>query len=1033
MVGSIFFSSFVQHAGGRDTADVEEQGAAAEGAVQHHAQCCSAHDALTMLNGIVPMHLIGARTWALVPLSAMVDAGLVHGAFGLVQAVDAFAADSAAPASTCTRVAQVFALEKLARRRCQDDTRDDSDVESHGGRDVLLCPSLFDALFGSGKYASGESGRTVVRLSYVKPPSDDIFKPFVTKEHRQSRKQRRAELWSGPNAVAERALDDLLLPCASAVVVSVIRMDKKYTVPQCCVDRALASVFSTRFVLTRGDKYIVKVLLGDCALHGNAPHESPLSRCRPAADHTGRWRVHAEYICVTEVRVANQPRDKSENAPCEAFVGWDKPVLFDPLLTSLKQARAIADIVSPPSIMYARMAWQASPVSWREVSRQAEMDANGPFEAAQCSILENDLEFRQTLVCPEVVERLLSLFNVALQSKDSSSPSQRGIRPRILLHGKRGSGKRASVRQAVELAGLCLVERSGRELTGSLADGDPKSVQTSHAKLLDVEAFVALQARCAVIVLRDFDVMAALLPPQKARSSLSASSKMQLSANVESRRVFTSLFFGKGDPASSSVPADMDQGSLSQESQLKSGSQDDEYEDQFGFDFHVDLDMASKGPSSSEQTTGVALVACVDDLEQLEPSARALFTHEFQMPPPGTDTKAAFLRDRWGLAVAKSELTVAPNALEAVENELVSKTAGRPFLEFIFLVSDFISRVAQAAAKDALSDEFQHRCVEIAKDISSRHQQALGSTSARVVKVNWADIGGVNYAKQEILDVVELPLRHPELFQSGVKKRSGLLFYGPPGTGKTMLAKAVASECGCSFLSVKGPELMSMYVGESESNVRKVFSQAREAKPCVIFFDELDSLAPKRGRGSDSGGVADRVVSQLLAEIDGLVVDGGDSVESASAENNIFVIGATNRPDLVDKALLRPGRFDKLVFISPPDSRDAQVKVLEAVTRKFSLADDVDLETIASWLPEPPGLTGADFYGLCQNAWTKALYRQIEALENTEQERQDDNDEAEIVQVSLRDFEDAAKKVVPSLTQAEMNRYFSLRREFEGL
>jgi peroxin-6 len=133
-----------------------------------------------------------------------------------------------------------------------------------------------------------------------------------------------------------------------------------------------------------------------------------------------------------------------------------------------------------------------------------------------------------------------------------------------------------------------------------------------------------------------------------------------------------------------------------------------------------------------------------------------------------------------------------------------------------------------------------------------------------------------------------------------MKKRSGILLYGPPGTGKTLLAKAVATSCSLNFFSVKGPELLNMYIGESEANVRRVFQRARDAKPCVIFFDELDSVAPKRGEKGDSGGVMDRIVSQLLAELDGMGQGGGTA--------DVFVIGATNRPDLLDPALLRPGR-----------------------------------------------------------------------------------------------------------------------------
>ncbi|KAJ0389516.1 hypothetical protein P43SY_011586 [Pythium insidiosum] len=186
------------------------------------------------------------------------------------------------------------------------------------------------------------------------------------------------------------------------------------------------------------------------------------------------------------------------------------------------------------------------------------------------------------------------------------------------------------------------------------------------------------------------------------------------------------------------------------------------------------------------------------------------------------------------------------------------------------------------------------------------------------------------------MDVVQLPLKHPELFSSGVRQRSGILLYGPPGTGKTLLAKAIATECNMNFLSVKGPELLNMYIGESEKNVRQVFAKARSCRPCILFFDELDSLAPMRGRGSDSGGVMDRVVSQLLTEIDGLS-------GSSSGGDHVFVIGATNRPDLIESGLLRPGRFDRLLYLGICTEKPAQLKVVQALTRKFALADDVNL------------------------------------------------------------------------------------------
>lgn len=221
--------------------------------------------------------------------------------------------------------------------------------------------------------------------------------------------------------------------------------------------------------------------------------------------------------------------------------------------------------------------------------------------------------------------------------------------------------------------------------------------------------------------------------------------------------------------------------------------------------------------------------------------------------------------------------------------------------------------------------------VNIMKDIQSYPHKSLDvlisdsykSSNITIPKVKWEDIGGLQNAKQDIIDTIQLPLKHPELFASGIKPRSGLLLYGPPGTGKTLLAKAVATECALNFMAIKGPELLNMYVGESERNIRDVFQRARDARPCVIFFDELDSLAPARGKGSDSGAVMDRVVAQLLAELDGV-----------QNSNGLFVIGATNRPDLLDPGLLRPGRFDKLIYLGMSEDKPTQVKILQALTRK---------------------------------------------------------------------------------------------------
>lgn len=212
-----------------------------------------------------------------------------------------------------------------------------------------------------------------------------------------------------------------------------------------------------------------------------------------------------------------------------------------------------------------------------------------------------------------------------------------------------------------------------------------------------------------------------------------------------------------------------------------------------------------------------------------------------------------------------------------------------------------------------------------------------------------------------------LPIEKPHLFKNGVTARSGLLFYGPPGTGKTLLAKAIATECQMNFISVKGPELLNMYVGESEKNVREVFERARENLPCIVFFDELDALAPARGKSSDSGQVMDRIVAQLLTEIDGV-----------GKKPGLFTIGATNRPDLLDSALLRTGRFDKMIYLGVAKTVPEKVNILKAQTRTIDIDPLCNLDKVAIELPS--NFTGADFSALVTEAYMIAAKERIEIV-----------------------------------------------------
>jgi transitional endoplasmic reticulum ATPase len=269
---------------------------------------------------------------------------------------------------------------------------------------------------------------------------------------------------------------------------------------------------------------------------------------------------------------------------------------------------------------------------------------------------------------------------------------------------------------------------------------------------------------------------------------------------------------------------------------------------------------------------------------------------------------------------------------------------------------------------------------------------AMREVLIEVPKVKWEDIGGLENVKQELREAVEWPLKYPEVFQRmGIEPPKGILLYGPPGTGKTLLAKAVATESEANFIAVKGPELMSKWVGESEKGVRETFRKAKTATPCIIFFDEIDSLCPARGAGYGDAGVTDRVISQFLTEMDGIEKLG-----------KVVVIGATNRPDLVDPALLRPGRFDRLIYVPPPDEK-ARLEILKIHTRGMPLAKDVDLEALAKQLE---GYSGADIAALCREAAMLALREDINSKE-----------------VKLRHFQEAKKKIKPSLTPDVLTYY----------
>ncbi|TRY54481.1 hypothetical protein DNTS_009199 [Danionella cerebrum] len=420
----------------------------------------------------------------------------------------------------------------------------------------------------------------------------------------------------------------------------------------------------------------------------------------------------------------------------------------------------------------------------------------------------------------------------------------------------------------------------------------------------------------------------------------------------------------------------------------------------------------------TEAHARVVVVGSVTCQQDLSSDMMAMFVHQLAIENLSEDQRRAIL-----LSLCEEELMLGK---DVDLSRIAKQTAG-------FVLGDLCALLTSAGraahtrllktcfAEGANAEDRECLCVSgvcvSSEDFSTAldvlhqaHSQAIGAP--KIPSVSWQDIGGLQEVKKEILDTVQLPLEHPELLTLGLR-RSGLLLYGPPGTGKTLLAKAVATECSMTFLSVKGPELINMYVGQSEENIREVFRKARTAAPCIVFFDELDSLAPNRGHSGDSGGVMDRVVSQLLAELDGLHSSG-----------DVFVIGATNRPDLLDQSLLRPGRFDKLVYVGVNEDRESQLQVLKAILRKFEVDSSVCLSDVVERCPTQ--LTGADLYALCSDAMMSAIKRKItritEGLES----------EAGSLTLTASDFSQALSDLQPSVSEQELQRYKLIQQKFSS-
>ncbi len=290
--------------------------------------------------------------------------------------------------------------------------------------------------------------------------------------------------------------------------------------------------------------------------------------------------------------------------------------------------------------------------------------------------------------------------------------------------------------------------------------------------------------------------------------------------------------------------------------------------------------------------------------------------------------------------------------------------------------------------------------VDFKEALKEVEPSALREVLVEIPRVGWEDVGGLKDVKNQLVEAVEMPIKDPESFRRmGITPPRGILLYGPPGTGKTLLAKAVSTESEANFISIKGPEVMSKWVGESEKAIRQIFKKAKQVAPCVVFLDEIDALTPRRGAVMGDSGVSERLVNQLLTSLDGL-----ETMEG------VVTIGATNRPDMLDPALLRPGRFDRLVMIPVPNE-EARLEILRVHTRNMPLDTDVNLEQLATDLD---GYVGADIAALCREAAMHALRENRDA-----------------VLVQGKHFKSARESVFPSVDEDTVKLYEQIGEEIQ--
>jgi AAA family ATPase len=380
----------------------------------------------------------------------------------------------------------------------------------------------------------------------------------------------------------------------------------------------------------------------------------------------------------------------------------------------------------------------------------------------------------------------------------------------------------------------------------------------------------------------------------------------------------------------------------------------------------------------------VVVIGATNRPNSIDPALRrpGRFGQEIEIGIPDADGR---------LDILIKQLSTVPNHLDhEFVTAIAGKTHGYVGADLYSLCRDAVMRAIQRGLAGSLdaSEMFVEKD-DMEKAYVDIRPSAMREIVLETPKVHWTDIGGQEEVKQRLKETVEWPLSHPEAFQRlGIRAPKGILLYGPPGCSKTLIAKALATEAGLNFLAVKGPEIFNKYVGESERSIREIFRKARAAAPSIIFFDEIDALSAARGHGEAGG---DRVLTSLLNEIDGI-----------EALNDVTILAATNIPDQIDSALMRPGRLDRLIYVCPPDD-DARKQILRIQFQKMSIAEDVNLDKLTELTD---GCSGAEIVGLCQEAGLIAM-----------------NEDINIEAICMGNFMTALTKIKKIITK-EMLEYF---------